>query len=309
MTRVLRIVASSGLAILAGGTFTSISAIPTTATTPTTPPPTVAAGNPYQAIVDRNVFALKPPPPPPDPNAAAAANKPPLPPVALTGLTTIFGTKRAFFSIQFPPGKGEPPKQPESFMLAEGERSADVEMIEIDIPGGTVKLNISGTITNVPFVQMAKSTAPMPGMPGAPGAPGGIPAPPPNPFNPGGASPFNKNIPTRSLRLPGTPDPQAQPGSTSTGSPAGAFGAANDPNVAGGNVAAAPMPSRSAEESVALYEANRAKNEQLRASGVNLPRLPQHPYLQQPGGTDAGAPQQQATPQLPLAPGFQRPRF
>src|SRR5947208_16694459 len=46
--------------------------------------------NPYQGIVDRNVFGLKPPPPPPAPP------EPPKPPVniTLTGITTVLGKKR-----------------------------------------------------------------------------------------------------------------------------------------------------------------------------------------------------------------------
>ena len=45
------------------------------------------ADNPYQSIVERNVFHLNPPPPPPDPEA----NKPPPPKIFLTGITTLMG--------------------------------------------------------------------------------------------------------------------------------------------------------------------------------------------------------------------------
>src|SRR5205809_329503 len=63
--------------------------------------------NPYQSIVDRNVFALKPPPPPPDPEATKA---PPVK-ITLTGITTILGNKRALMKSPAPPGKpGEPAK-------------------------------------------------------------------------------------------------------------------------------------------------------------------------------------------------------
>src|SRR5258706_190925 len=50
---------------------------------------------PYQSIVDRNVFGLKPPPPP------AEAPPPAKPPVniTLTGITSLGGTKRAFMSL------------------------------------------------------------------------------------------------------------------------------------------------------------------------------------------------------------------
>src|SRR5882762_4119031 len=58
--------------------------------------------NPYQGIVDRNVFGLKPPPPPPDPEV----NKPPPPKIILTGITTIFGNKRALMKA---PVAAKPP--------------------------------------------------------------------------------------------------------------------------------------------------------------------------------------------------------
>ena len=62
--------------------------------------------NPYQPIIDRNAFGLKPPPPPPD-------NTPPPPvvlpaKVILTGITSLFGpaSKRALLEItEQEPGK------------------------------------------------------------------------------------------------------------------------------------------------------------------------------------------------------------
>src|SRR5215472_11388177 len=85
--------------------------------------------SPYQAIVDRNVFALKPPPPPPTNNPDA--NKPPPPAITLTGITTILGSKRAFMSVNMPAKPPEPAKV-QSFMLSEGQRDGDIEVLEID---------------------------------------------------------------------------------------------------------------------------------------------------------------------------------
>src|SRR5882672_6816749 len=78
------------------------------------------SANPYQGIVDRNVFGLKPPPAPPRPED----NKPPLPPIILTGITTILGNKRALMNMQMP---GKPPQ---SFILTEGQRDGDIEVLE-----------------------------------------------------------------------------------------------------------------------------------------------------------------------------------
>src|SRR5690349_24775865 len=92
--------------------------------------------NPYQSIVDRNVFALKPPPPPPDPEAT----KPPPVKITLTGITTILGNKRALMKAPAPPGKpGEPAKQEMSYILTVGQREGDIEVLDIDEVGGNVK--------------------------------------------------------------------------------------------------------------------------------------------------------------------------
>src|SRR2546421_11282835 len=80
---------------------------------------TIDASNPYRGIVDRNVFGLKDPPPPPPPNPDA--NKPPAPPITLTGISTVLGTKRAFMTLQLPAKPPEPAKLA-SLMLSEGQR-------------------------------------------------------------------------------------------------------------------------------------------------------------------------------------------
>ena len=60
-----------------------------------------SSSNPYQGIVDRNVFALKPLPPPPEP----PSDKPPTPEFYLTGITTILGNKLALIRTTPAPGK------------------------------------------------------------------------------------------------------------------------------------------------------------------------------------------------------------
>src|SRR5690242_1103292 len=89
---------------------------------------TVDSNNRYESITDRNVFGLKPPPPPPDPEAAKA---PPVK-ITLTGITTIIG-KRALLKTPPPPSKpGETSKGEQSYILAEGQREGDIEVLEID---------------------------------------------------------------------------------------------------------------------------------------------------------------------------------
>src|SRR5215471_1239825 len=127
--------------------------------------------NPYQSIVDRNVFALKPPPPPPDPEAT----KPPPVKIALTGITTILGNKRALMKSPAPPGKpGEPAKPEVSYILTVGQREGDVEVLDIDEVGGNVKLRNGGVEVTLNIdkdgPKLAPSAAPVPGVPGMPGA-------------------------------------------------------------------------------------------------------------------------------------------
>jgi hypothetical protein len=152
-----------------------------------------SSGSPYLGIVERNVFGLKPPPPPPDPEAS----KPPPPRIFLQGITTFGGVKRALFKAQMPPKAGEPPKGEQSFILAEGQRDGDMEVVAIDAnPPGSVKVSAFSTIITLDFehngIKMT-AAAPVPGGPPRLGV--GVPppgAPGANPFTPtGGTQPFN----------------------------------------------------------------------------------------------------------------------
>src|SRR2546426_7293281 len=80
------------------------------------------SANPYQGIVERNVFGLKPP----TPQATIDTKKPDLPPIILTGITTILGNKRVLMNVQ------SPGKPVQSFILTEGQRDGDIEVLEID---------------------------------------------------------------------------------------------------------------------------------------------------------------------------------
>ena len=169
--------------------------------------------NPYQSIIDRNVFSLKPPPPPPDPSEA---NKPQVLKITLTGITTILGNKRVLMKTAPPPGKpGETPKTEQSYILTEGQREGDIEVIQIDDKAGSVKVNNAGTVQTLTF---EKDGAKLPSTPApaAPGAPGAIPGLPINrslPVAPGAPAMPTFQLPTRIPRL-STPGAQA---STMTG--------------------------------------------------------------------------------------------
>jgi hypothetical protein len=159
-----------------------------------------SAENPYTGIVERNVFGLKPPSAPPvDPSSI----KPPPPKVILNGITTIFGVKKALLKLTPPPEKGQPAKE-QSYILSEGQRDGELEVIQINENAGAVLVNDYGTTTNLTFdVNGPPKGASSPAPTSAPPPTFGGFSPPSMPANPGGM----RQIPTRTLRLPGTGGP------------------------------------------------------------------------------------------------------
>ena len=136
---------------------------------------TDAGGNPYQKIVERNVFGLKDPPPPP----VQTAPPPPATPsnVKITGISNAYKVKKAHFMVTVAG------KTPEYCSLSEGEGKDSLEVIEIDPKAGSVKVRTAGVEKVMTFetdgLKNPTAVVPLPGSPGAPGAPGmpGVPAP------------------------------------------------------------------------------------------------------------------------------------
>jgi len=204
-----------------------------------------AAGGPYHGIVERNVFDIRPPapPPPPDPNA----NKPPPPNIKLQGITDILKKKQVLFKVQLP-AKPPAPAKEESYILTEGERVGEITVLEIDVKGGTVKMDNYGIITNLSLdlnsdklVTTAPPTMPTPTAPGM--QPSGIPSPQ-LPTLPTG------RIPPRTLRLPGSANTQPNPGLPSA------------PGYGGGTVSPQRANQFSTEEQAIIMEAQRMKYQQ-----------------------------------------------
>jgi hypothetical protein len=265
-----------------------------------------SSSNPYQSIVDRNVFALKPPPPPPDPEAS----KPPPVKITLTGITTLLG-KRALLKSPAPPGKPGEPARPEiSYILAPGQREGDIEILDIDEVGGNVKLRNGGVEVTLNIdkdgPKLTPTAAPVPGMPGAPGAiwPGGrapnLPAPTANP---------GFTMPTRTLRLPaggaGTA-PAANPnGMSAPGAgyvPAANQGYSTTPNLPVGQQKTwPPEVNVSREEQLILMEAQR--QQLLQEGNARAASLIPGTGISEtsPGSQISGA--GNSTPTLPRPPG------
>ncbi|MCU0782909.1 MAG: hypothetical protein MUF81_02450 [Verrucomicrobia bacterium] len=178
---------------------------------------TDAPGNPYQSIVERNVFALKPAPDP----ESLKPQAPPPPPIELQGITSMFGRKQVLFGAMMPGSKpGEPPRKT-PMVLSVGEREGEIEVLEINEAAGTVKFNNHGTEE---IKDLAKDSAKVPPGPLAATVPGisapAVPGVPParaGAYNPvpaaqaagssvttfgGSAGSTLKNIPTRTVRGP-----------------------------------------------------------------------------------------------------------
>jgi hypothetical protein len=165
------------------------------------------SANPYQQIVTRNVFGLKPSPA--SAKSGPEENNPP-PKITLTGVTDILGKPQALFSVTLAAKPGEQPKS-RSFVMGVGEREDGIEVLAIDVrtDGGTVEFDNQGTLQTLSMDKNApKLTAS--GVPAVtPAAPRPVGyAPPPTP---GGTVvvPVSgmKSVPTRSIRLRPTASP------------------------------------------------------------------------------------------------------
>jgi hypothetical protein len=226
--------------------------------------------NPYQSIVDRNVFSLKPAPTPVDP---AEANKPQTLKITLTGITTILGNKRVLMKTAPPPGKpGEAPKTEQSYILTEGQREGDIEVIEINDKLGSVKVSNGGSMQTLTFEKDGAKLPATPAPAAVPGAPlpnGAAPVPGLPVARPGvmpaAGNPGSFQLPTRVPRLP-TPGAQASAANFGVGN----MGQGGAPSVPGlylpGNsttpvqTQSQPVvatPQMSLEEQAIMIEANR----------------------------------------------------
>lgn len=114
------------------------------------------AANPYHFIPKRNVFKLRAKEPVRVPKPVT-----PMLTVTLTGITTILNGKRALLKVEFP---AIPPKPAsvKSYVLAEGQKSGPIEVLEIDEKSSVVKLNNSGTIMAITFPKLPPAPMPTP---------------------------------------------------------------------------------------------------------------------------------------------------
>jgi hypothetical protein len=142
----------------------------------------VLPNNPYAPIVVRNVFGLNPPLP-----ADASQSADPPPKITPNGIMSIFGHLQVLFKVA--PKAGQPGAKEESYILSEGQRQDEIEVIQIDEKNSLVTFNNHGTVQELP---LAKANAPAVN---TPVATQGRPFPTPNSAAPNGEN--NGRIPVR----------------------------------------------------------------------------------------------------------------
>jgi hypothetical protein len=98
---------------------------------------------PYSTIVERNMFGLVPIPPP-DVGPPPTPVDPP-PKITFNGIMTIFGRDQALFKVVNKPKAGQPAKE-DAYVLAEGERQDDIEVVKINKATGMVTFNNHGEV-------------------------------------------------------------------------------------------------------------------------------------------------------------------
>ncbi|HMP83619.1 MAG TPA: hypothetical protein PKA41_13040 [Verrucomicrobiota bacterium] len=235
--------------------------------------------NPYERIVDRNVFSLKPPAPPPD-------NTPPPPPtpkIELQGITSFLGRRQVLF-------KAKINDKDQSFVLSEGQRDGEIEVLEINEGAGTVKFSNHGSVQTLDIYKDAVKT---PSTVAAAPAAAGRPAPTMmgRPVTPaagsgvssttsiGGAQQGLRSIPSRPTRT----------------TPTSAGGGLSFSGTTGGTTTTQPtQPTFTPEEQTVIIEVERERTKAQVAAG-ELPPLPPT-ELTPPGST--GIPDE-AIPPLP----------
>lgn len=239
------------------------------------------AANPYQSIVERNIFGLREPPPPPQ----VEQPKTPPPNINLTGISTL-GTSRAFLKI---PASGAKPNQPaktdQFFMLGEGERDGELEVVEINALLNTVRIKFGDTFSTLDFTNNGVKVA----MGAAPPAPGQMQPQPQMPGMPVQA------LPSRTLRLPtpgGSGYSQPQNFNNGVPNPTG-YQQSSYPLPSGGISVPQPYGATTAnqqstgnqitqmpvEHQMLLIEAERRRTESAVAAGL-MPPIPPTPLSQ-----------------------------
>jgi hypothetical protein len=125
--------------------------------------------HPYQVIIERNPFNLRPIPPPVV-AATTETNAPPVPPpeIKLTGITTLSGAPKVFLQVEDKQTKKASFPPP----LAAGDSHQDIQIVWIDVENNTVRIKNGDAESTLDFdkngvkAAVAAATTPAPGIPG-----------------------------------------------------------------------------------------------------------------------------------------------
>ncbi len=129
--------------------------------------------NPYQVIIDRNPFNLRPIPPPPT-VVVVETNAPPLPPpeIKLTGISTLSGAPKVFLQVEDKQTKKASFPPP----LAVGDNHFEISIVSIDVENNTVRIRNGDAETTLDFDKNGVKAAAIAATP--------VPNPGVIPFNP-----------------------------------------------------------------------------------------------------------------------------
>lgn len=114
------------------------------------------SGNPYDSIVDRNMFNLVP-----IPTNPPADTKPQDPPAKITpnGTMKLFGVLQVLFKVATPPKPGQPPGD-QSYVMSEGDRQDGIAVTKIDEEAGMITFDNHGVIQTLPLTTGTADSGP-----------------------------------------------------------------------------------------------------------------------------------------------------
>jgi hypothetical protein len=113
------------------------------------------SGNPYNAVVVRNIFGLMPIPT----NAPVAPPSDPPPKITPNGIMNLLGDLQVLFKVAIPPRPGQPPHD-QSYVLSEGERQDDIEVVKIDEKAAMITFNNHGVTQELPLANAPNVSTP-----------------------------------------------------------------------------------------------------------------------------------------------------
>ena len=251
-----------------------------------------SSDGPYRAIVDRNVFDLRPVPVAPVVTDTAG----PPPNVKFIGVMRITDRVQGVFSVQDP----TPGKQPVSYILSEDQRQGTLEVKSINLDGKSARVQIGESTVVLKLEEPKAPTAPAPAA-----APGLAAGPGQRTFVPGGRAGGRGAFPMPTP-TPGQPAPAG-------GAPSASYSPGGSPDAGNGTLPNRPVRTdateqpMSAEQQVIAIEQNRNAYQQAGSPLADLlppTALTGALQAQQNGGADQQAGGNTApttsTPQLPI---------